>query len=164
MKRKFPSAARTASPSFFRPHRTRERADIPACDSTSVANPQGIRDDAEQLYGRLEMVEGGGEDKASARAPAVFISYASQDAAAAARICSALRQAGAEVWFDQSELRGGDVWHQRIRREIRVSAPGEIRTPDPQVRSLMLYPTELRARHGDSTSSPGRHPWSTAAD
>ena len=24
-------------------------------------------------------------------------------------------------------------------------APGEIRTPDPQVRSLMLYPTELRA-------------------
>jgi hypothetical protein len=25
-------------------------------------------------------------------------------------------------------------------------APGEIRTPDPQVRSLMLYPTELRAQ------------------
>ena len=24
-------------------------------------------------------------------------------------------------------------------------APGEIRTPDPQVRSLVLYPTELRA-------------------
>src|ERR1700689_354665 len=65
------------------------------------------------------MVEGGGEDKASVRAPAIFISYASQDAAAAERICSALRQAGVEVWFDQSELRGGDVWDQRIRREIR---------------------------------------------
>jgi TolB-like protein/Tfp pilus assembly protein PilF len=65
------------------------------------------------------MVEGGGEDKANVRAPALFISYASQDAAAAARICSALRQAGIEVWFDQSELRGGDVWDQRIRREIR---------------------------------------------
>jgi adenylate cyclase len=65
------------------------------------------------------MVEGGGEDEASVRARAVFISYASQDAAAAARICSALRQAGVEVWFDQSELRGGDVWDQRIRREIR---------------------------------------------
>src|SRR5215468_7629489 len=24
-------------------------------------------------------------------------------------------------------------------------APGEIRTPDPQIRSLMLYPAELRA-------------------
>src|SRR6202035_75370 len=65
------------------------------------------------------MVEGGGENKASVRARAVFISYASQDAAAAARIGSALRHAGVEVWFDQSELRGGDVWDQRIRREIR---------------------------------------------
>ena len=65
------------------------------------------------------MAEGGDERKASVGAPAVFISYASQDAAASARICSALRQAGIEVWFDQSELRGGDVWDQRIRHEIR---------------------------------------------
>jgi Phage integrase family len=28
-------------------------------------------------------------------------------------------------------------------------APGEIRTPDPQVRSLMLYPTELRAHRSN---------------
>jgi TolB-like protein/Tfp pilus assembly protein PilF len=48
----------------------------------------------------------------------VFLSYASQDAEAAARICNALRAAGTEVWFDQSELRGGDAWDQRIRREI----------------------------------------------
>ena len=27
----------------------------------------------------------------------------------------------------------------------KVGAPGEIRTPDHQVRSLVLYPTELRA-------------------
>jgi hypothetical protein len=33
------------------------------------------------------------------------------------------------------------------------SAPGEIRTPDPQVRSLMLYPTELRARQADLTKN-----------
>jgi TolB-like protein len=50
---------------------------------------------------------------------AVFLSYASQDAEAARRICDALRAAGIEVWFDESELRGGDVWDQRIRREIR---------------------------------------------
>jgi TolB-like protein/tetratricopeptide (TPR) repeat protein len=68
------------------------------------------------------MAEGGGEDKASASAPAVFISYASQDAAAAARICSALRQAGIEVWFDQSELRGGDAWDQSIRKQIKTCA------------------------------------------
>jgi adenylate cyclase len=49
---------------------------------------------------------------------AVFISYASQDAEAARRICDALRAAGIEVWFDQSELRGGDVWDRQIRQQI----------------------------------------------
>ena len=52
-------------------------------------------------------------------ANSIFLSYASQDAAAAARIGEALRAAGLEVWFDQSELRGGDAWDQLIRRRIR---------------------------------------------
>jgi hypothetical protein len=50
---------------------------------------------------------------------AVFLSYASQDAEAALHICNALRAADIEVWFDQSELRGGDAWDQMIRRQIR---------------------------------------------
>ena len=49
---------------------------------------------------------------------AVFLSYASQDAEAAQRICEALRAAGVEVWFDRSELRGGDAWDHRIREQI----------------------------------------------
>jgi TolB-like protein len=49
---------------------------------------------------------------------AVFLSYASQDAEAARRICEALRASGIEVWFDQSELRGGDAWDHRIRQQI----------------------------------------------
>ena len=53
---------------------------------------------------------------------AVFLSYASQDAGAARRICDALRAAGVEVWLDQSELRGGDAWDQKIRRQIRECA------------------------------------------
>src|SRR5213080_1304939 len=53
---------------------------------------------------------------------AVFLSYASQDAEAAQRICEALRGAGIEVWFDQTALRGGDVWDQRIRQQIRDCA------------------------------------------
>ena len=53
---------------------------------------------------------------------AVFLSYASQDAEAARRICEALRAAGIEVWFDQSELRGGDVWDQKIRQQIHDCA------------------------------------------
>jgi TolB-like protein len=51
--------------------------------------------------------------------PVVFLSYASQDAAAALRIAVALRTAGIEVWLDQSELRGGDVWDRRIHDRIR---------------------------------------------
>jgi len=50
---------------------------------------------------------------------AVFLSYASQDAEAAKRICDSLRQAGVEVWFDQSELRGGDAWDEKIRQQIQ---------------------------------------------
>jgi TolB-like protein/Tfp pilus assembly protein PilF len=53
---------------------------------------------------------------------AVFLSYASEDAAPAQRLCATLRAAGIEVWFDQSELRGGDAWDQKIRREIRDCA------------------------------------------
>jgi len=49
---------------------------------------------------------------------AVFLSYASQDTEAAGRICEALRTAGIEVWFDQSELRGGEAWDRQIRRQI----------------------------------------------
>ena len=53
---------------------------------------------------------------------AIFLSYASQDADAARRICAALRAAGLEVWFDQSELRGGDAWDQSIRKQIKECA------------------------------------------
>jgi TolB-like protein len=52
----------------------------------------------------------------------VFLSYASQDQAAAARICTALRATGVEVWFDQSELRGGDAWDAAIRKQIKSCA------------------------------------------
>ncbi len=53
---------------------------------------------------------------------AVFLSYASEDAGAAARICASLRGAGIEVWFDQSELRGGDAWDNTIRKQIKGCA------------------------------------------
>jgi len=51
---------------------------------------------------------------------AVFLSYASEDAEAAERIATALRTAGVEVWFDKSELRGGDAWDQSIRKQIKT--------------------------------------------
>jgi TolB-like protein len=53
---------------------------------------------------------------------AVFLSYASQDAEAAQKIAEALRAGSIEVFLDQSELRGGDAWDQKIRREIHDCA------------------------------------------
>ena len=58
----------------------------------------------------------------NATSRAAFISYASQDAEAAGRLCEALRAAGVEVWFDRSELRGGDAWDQSIRKQIKTCA------------------------------------------
>lgn len=58
----------------------------------------------------------------SESAGAIFLSYASQDAEAARRLCDALRAEGLEVWFDQSELRGGDAWDASIRRQIKECA------------------------------------------
>ena len=53
---------------------------------------------------------------------AVFLSYASGDGATAERIATGLRAAGIEVWFDQSELRGGDAWDTSIRKQIKGCA------------------------------------------
>jgi len=51
---------------------------------------------------------------------AVFLSYASQDAEAARRICEALRSGGVEVWFDQEGgLEHGDEWDAKIRQQIK---------------------------------------------
>ncbi len=58
----------------------------------------------------------------SESAKAVFLSYASQDAEAARRICEALRAAGVEVWFDQDALVGGDAWDQKIRGQVSACA------------------------------------------
>jgi TolB-like protein/Tfp pilus assembly protein PilF len=62
----------------------------------------------------------GEESPKPARTPtgAVFLSYASEDTEAAERIATALRAAGIEVWFDKSELRGGDAWDRQIRQQI----------------------------------------------
>ena len=49
---------------------------------------------------------------------AIFLSYARDDIAAARRVAEALRSSGLEVWFDENELRGGDTWDSKIRKQI----------------------------------------------
>ncbi len=51
--------------------------------------------------------------------PSIFLSYASEDRPAARILRDALPNYGLEVWYDESELGGGDAWDQKIRRQIR---------------------------------------------
>ena len=60
-----------------------------------------------------------GATDAGSPLPSVFLSYASEDRQAARTIGDALRAFGLEVWYDESELGGGDLWDQKIRRQIR---------------------------------------------
>lgn len=56
---------------------------------------------------------------AASHRPSLFISYASEDRAAARTLRDALQAAGLDVWYDENELGGGDAWDQKIRRQIR---------------------------------------------
>jgi TolB-like protein len=52
-------------------------------------------------------------------APTLFLSYASGDRDAARDLRDALQALGLEVWYDESDLGGGEAWDQKIRRQIR---------------------------------------------
>ena len=49
----------------------------------------------------------------------VFLSYASEDRQAARLLRDALPDYGLDVWYDESEIGGGEAWDQKIRRQIR---------------------------------------------
>ena len=59
------------------------------------------------------------DDTSTTGSRAVFLSYSREDTEAARRIADALRAFGMEVWFDQNELRGGDSWDAKIKKQIR---------------------------------------------
>src|SRR5436305_1024639 len=61
--------------------------------------------------------------------------------------CVRSRRPSTVIWASQVHRTAGPfsgkvpgAGHRRV-----IGAPGEIRTPDPQIRSLVLYPAELRA-------------------
>jgi len=64
------------------------------------------------------------ESRARMEPGAIFLSYASEDRSAARNMKEALRQAGLDVWFDQSpsSLEAGALWDQEIRANIRRCA------------------------------------------
>jgi hypothetical protein len=56
----------------------------------------------------------------------------------------------------RSVAKGCRQCHQKTSAKpliLLIGAPEEIRTPDPQIRSLVLYPAELRARFASLCAS-----------
>jgi TIR domain/SIR2-like domain len=51
----------------------------------------------------------------------VFVSYASEDRALAARLFASLQSAGFEPWLDKDALRGGEDWNLMIEDQLRES-------------------------------------------
>src|SRR5205814_6512205 len=67
------------------------------------------------------MAEDGGDGKASGRTPAVFISYASQDAAVAAALVEALERQGIACWLAPRDVKAGALYADAIVRAISGS-------------------------------------------
>jgi TIR domain len=69
----------------------------------------------------IEVPEGGGEGQAtsaSSSTPAVFISYASQDAAVAAGLVEALERRGIACWIAPRDVKAGALYADAIVRAI----------------------------------------------
>jgi len=50
---------------------------------------------------------------------AIFVSYAKEDAAFVNQLVGGLEAAGIEVWFDRRQLEAGDLYDNKIRRNIK---------------------------------------------
>jgi hypothetical protein len=58
------------------------------------------------------------QDGPGMEAGAVFVSYASEDRTAAETVRNDLERAGMDVWLDRAELKAGDAYEAKIRRNI----------------------------------------------
>jgi hypothetical protein len=66
-----------------------------------------------------EVTDNSTDPPSADHAPTVFLSYASADREAARVLKDALPTFGLEVWYDESDLGGGEIWDQKIRKQIR---------------------------------------------
>jgi TolB-like protein len=112
---------------------------VPRLLSVLVANPEGIRDDAAQVAGAPEMAECGSE-RTSGTTPPVFISYASQDAGAAAVLVEALERRGIACWIAPRDVKPGAQYADAIVGAIN------------EARAVVL----LLSQHAGASSHVGR--------
>jgi hypothetical protein len=101
---------------------------IPDAELALVANAGSIRDDAAEAARTPEMAEGGGDEKASASTPPVFVSYASHDTAFANAIVEALERNGVRCWIAPRDVNAGRTlyWRDHSRDRCREGQRADI--------------------------------------
>jgi hypothetical protein len=75
----------------------------------------------DELYSRWSQLYGEADPKQDQQG-VIFISYASEDFAAASTLASALEAQRFRVWFDKSQLQGGVDFDYKIREAIKSSS------------------------------------------
>jgi TIR domain/SIR2-like domain len=60
----------------------------------------------------------GGEDPLGMEPGSIFVSYSSVDRPAVETLCDALEEAKIDAWFDRQQLKAGDDWEKKIRKNI----------------------------------------------
>ncbi len=94
----------------------------PQTKSFGVANPiEFVNQLAEKWEAFADKPAAATEVHASfapSKAPAVFVSYASQDVESVERLQNSLGNAGLDVWFDKGRLGSGDPWWPVIEQNI----------------------------------------------
>ena len=88
---------------------------------STVVVPGGAERFVDELWRRWSEQYGAPAQLAE-RGPAIFLSYAREDSEAAQMLFRGLQAQGFSVWFDKSQLQGGDNFDYQIREAIKGSA------------------------------------------
>ena len=109
------AAADAALVQFFRDFKTQTEV-------FTTYGPLEFVDELSRRWRARVEADDGNDPTADALTPnAIFISYASEDAAAARAVFDQIRTAGLPVWLDRGRLGAGDDWLRKIKRNIKVA-------------------------------------------
>ena len=96
-------------------------------DETAICEELGPVEFVNQLYEKWNERFGSKDDKAVEPAAveplgmdpgSIFVSYSSLDRPAVETLCNALEEAKIDAWFDRQQLKAGDDWEKKIRKNI----------------------------------------------
>ncbi len=96
-------------------------------DETAVCEELGPVEFVNELYEKWKQRVGSQEEAAPEPADSdplgmepgsIFVSYSSGDRPAVEALCDAFEEAKIDAWFDRQQLKAGDDWERKIRKNI----------------------------------------------